>query len=159
METRAELANVASRLGRRPWEIKENFNKMKTVTTIKEMTGRKIRALMRIIHESMDGAHRSIAFANLKKIASKDGSLAILGGKISSEAIAVTEIRKDLVAKLKTWAKLWETRGGVIVVLRLSISVKAAKSIADVMNNTNQEAKKCDEELDCACGEVGHECE
>ena len=89
----------------------------------------------------MDGTHRSIPNADLKKAIRKTESMLMIGGKLKSRTLADGRIRRDLVQKIKRWAKWWETRGGGTVVLRMVIATSATPNILE-LNNTMRNARK-----------------
>ena len=136
------MANLSSTLGRRPWKIDQNLNNLKTVKAVRSLNGIDMRSLIRVKHETMDGTHRSIAYANLKRAMQKAGNMLKMEGKIRRPTLADGRITRDLVQRLRRWAKWWRTRGGVTVLLRMVTGTSATPNILGLMKNTMRNARK-----------------
>ena len=133
--------NLSSRLGRRPWKVDEGFDELKTVKRVRNLSGNEMRSLLRVINETMDGTHKSIALANLRKATKKSVNMLLMGGKVKNPMLADKDLKREVIQKLKRWIKWWETRGSVTIVLRMTIVASATPSILSMMNNTTKNAK------------------
>ena len=74
------MSGIIARMSRRPGKIIEKLSELKTVKIINELKNGELRVLVRVMHETLTGPRRSIAFGNLKKAVRRNDRVVVLGG-------------------------------------------------------------------------------
>ena len=136
------MSGIIARMSKRPWSVTEKTHELETVRFINELKNGNLRVLVRVMHETLTGPQRSIAFGNLNKAVRKNERVTVLGGTVKSTICGLDGMRRQLSKCVKEWAKSWEEEHNKLVVVKLVIATSASRSMRDTLENTTASSKK-----------------
>lgn len=93
---------------------------------------------MRMLHEAMDTTSRSIAAKNLRLCLANRKDILFLKFVAKSPALRSEKAKNELKKWLKRWSNWWEKEKEILVILDVTMTEAASKSVIGILENAGK---------------------